>query len=110
VSRRGETLPESRKAGGDKLNEEIMRFAKHIAGSSRIVAACLFGDFSKLTKPGTAAQVLLVLKDFQPRLMNYVKTVENNSLYILSVDKWVFERDVDKGLLGEALGHCRHRD
>jgi tRNA A-37 threonylcarbamoyl transferase component Bud32 len=35
--------------------------------------------------------------------MNYVKALGVSSLVVLAVDKWVFERDVDRGLLGEAL-------
>jgi len=35
--------------------------------------------------------------------MNYVKTVDNTNLIVLAVDKWVFERDVDRGFLGEAV-------
>jgi tRNA A-37 threonylcarbamoyl transferase component Bud32 len=46
---------------------------------------------------------LLVIEDFQPRLMNYAKALGANSVVVLAVDKWVFERDVDRGLLGEAI-------
>jgi tRNA A-37 threonylcarbamoyl transferase component Bud32 len=49
------------------------------------------------------AQVLLIIENFQPRLMNYGKTVDAGGLSVLAVDKWVFDRDVDRGLLGEAL-------
>jgi tRNA A-37 threonylcarbamoyl transferase component Bud32 len=35
--------------------------------------------------------------------MTYAKTFGARNLSVLAVDKWVFERDVDKGLLGEAL-------
>lgn len=35
--------------------------------------------------------------------MNYVKALGVSTLVVLAVDKWVFERDVDRGLLGEAL-------
>lgn len=48
-------------------------------------------------------RALLVIEDFQPRLMNYGKTFGKDTLSMLAVDKWVFERDVDRGLLGEAL-------
>lgn len=80
-----------------------MSFSRHIAGSSRIAAACLCSNYSSLSTSRTAAQVLLVIEDFQPRLMNYVKALGVSSLVVLAVDKWVFERDVDRGLLGEAL-------
>lgn len=35
--------------------------------------------------------------------MNYVKIVHGRSIAVLAVDEWVFERDVDRGFLGEAL-------
>ena len=48
-------------------------------------------------------EVLLVIRGFPPRLMNYVKVVDGRNLVVFAVDKWVFERDVDRGFLGEAL-------
>ncbi len=80
-----------------------MNFSRHIAGSSEIAAACLYSDYSSLSTSRTATQVLLVIEDFQPRMMNYFKALGVNTLVVMAVDKWVFERDVDKGLLGEAL-------
>jgi len=38
--------------------------------------------------------------------MHYAKVFDERSVLILAVDKWVFERDVDRGFLGEALT-CR---
>jgi tRNA A-37 threonylcarbamoyl transferase component Bud32 len=35
--------------------------------------------------------------------MNYVKVFGGKNAFVLVVDEWVFERDVDKGFLGEAL-------
>jgi tRNA A-37 threonylcarbamoyl transferase component Bud32 len=100
----GGTLVQSSKRQKERLNEEIMSFSRHIAGSCQITAACLCSDYaSGLASSRTAAQVLLVIEDFQPRLMNYAKALDAGSLSVLAVDKWVFERDVDRGLLGEAL-------
>jgi tRNA A-37 threonylcarbamoyl transferase component Bud32 len=50
-----------------------------------------------------AVRVLLIIHDFAPRLMNYAKVLDDTNLSILAVDEWVFERDIDKGFLGEAL-------
>jgi len=97
-------LAQSSKRQDEKLTQEIMSFSRHIAGSCQITAMCLCSDYSSsLTSPRTAAQVLLVIEDFQPRLMNYAKALGASSIVVLAVDKWVFERDVDRGLLGEAL-------
>jgi len=35
--------------------------------------------------------------------MNYARILDGNSLAVLAVDEWVFERDVDRGFLGEGL-------
>jgi Kae1-associated kinase Bud32 len=35
--------------------------------------------------------------------MRYLKTVNNKAISVLAIDQWVFERDVDKGFLGEAI-------
>ena len=46
---------------------------------------------------------MLVIHDFQPRLMSYLKTVNNKTVFVFAVDQWVFERDIDRGFLGEAI-------
>jgi tRNA A-37 threonylcarbamoyl transferase component Bud32 len=48
-------------------------------------------------------EIVLVIRDFQPRLMSYVKIFGGRSIIFFAVDQWVFERDVDRGFLGEAL-------
>lgn len=48
-------------------------------------------------------EILLVIRDFQPRLMNYVKVLDGKNVVVYAVDKWIFERDVERGFLGEAL-------
>ena len=48
-------------------------------------------------------QVLLVIRGFQPRLMNYLKVFDERNIVVLAVDEGVFEMDVDKGFLGEAV-------
>jgi tRNA A-37 threonylcarbamoyl transferase component Bud32 len=35
--------------------------------------------------------------------MNYVKVFEDKSIVVVAVDKWIFEQDVNRGFLGEAL-------
>lgn len=48
-------------------------------------------------------EALLVVRGFSPKLMNYVKIINGTSVIFVAVDEWVFERDVDRGFLGEAL-------
>ncbi len=87
-----------------KLTREALSFCKHVVGPCEIVAACRRTDYAPLLPAAkTVLQVLAVVRNFQPRLMNYVKAFGSGNLSVLAVDAWVFERDVDKGFLGEAV-------
>ncbi len=48
-------------------------------------------------------EVMLIIHNFQPRLMRYFKTINNKTIFVFAVDQWIFERDVDRGFLGEAI-------
>lgn len=87
-----------------KLKRQIVSFCRCIAGSCQITTACIVGDYALgLTDAKTVLEVLLVIRGFQPRLMSYVKILDGRSVIVFAVDEWVFERDVDRGFLGEAL-------
>ena len=87
-----------------KLNEQILCFCRRVAGSCKITAAFICGDYAlRLANPKAAIEVSLVIHDFQPRLMNYVKVFDERNVVLFAADEWVFERDVDRGFLGEAL-------
>jgi len=86
------------------VNEEILNFCRHIAGSNHITAVCVSGDFAfGLPSSKALIDVVLVIRGFQPRLMNYVKVFGDRTMIVLAADQWVFERDADRGFLGEAL-------
>ena len=88
----------------DCLNSQILEFCRHIAGSAQIAAISLVGNHSVGTLNGKATlEIVLVIHDFQPRLLSYVKIVRGRSLIFFAVDQWIFERDVDRSFLGEAL-------
>ena len=92
------------KQSDKKLSEQILNFCRHIAGPYHITAACMCGNYALgLSNAKTPVEVLLVIHDFQPRLMNYVKVSGEKSVFVFAVDEWIFERDVDRGFLGEAL-------
>ncbi len=86
-----------------KLSKEILAFCKHLAGSCNVTAICLCGDYTEGSGSNETLEVLLVIRDFPQRLINFVKVLENRNVFISAVDEWVFERDVDRGFLGEAL-------
>ncbi len=92
---------EPREAG---LIREVMSFCSHAAKPCQIVAALIRSDYASIYPTArTVMQVLAVIRDFQPRLMNYVKVIGGVNVSVLGVDQWVFERDIDRGFLGEAL-------
>ena len=87
-----------------ELHQQVLEFCRHVAGSAEITAVTLLGNNSAGTanlKP--TLEAVTVIRDFQPRLMSYVKLISGRSIIFLAVDQWVFERDVDRGFLGEAV-------
>jgi tRNA A-37 threonylcarbamoyl transferase component Bud32 len=87
-----------------KMTSGVLNFCKHIAGSGDLVAACLSSDVSAVSiRVGGVADVLAVISGYVPRLMNFLKPFDGRNVLITAVDAWVFERDVDKGFLGEVL-------
>ena len=88
----------------DKLNNQIFDFCRHVAGSAEITAIAHIDNYSNKTINEKAiVDVLVVIKSFQPRMMRYIKTFNEQTIFVLAVDQWIFERDIDIGLLGEAI-------
>jgi Kae1-associated kinase Bud32 len=100
----GEGLKKDSSSTSDYLNSQILEFSRHIAGSAQITAISLVGNHSMGTPNGKATlEIVLVIHDFQPRLLSYVKIIRGRSLIFFAVDQWIFERDVDRSFLGEAM-------
>lgn len=84
--------------------QQILHFCKHIARAAPIKAISLLGEPHLGEKRAkTTIEVILVIQDYPPRVMSYVKTIGGRTILIFAVDQWVFERDVERGFLGEAL-------
>ncbi|MGC8895749.1 MAG: AarF/UbiB family protein [Candidatus Bathyarchaeia archaeon] len=87
-----------------KLLGEILDFCRHVAGTNQIIAACVCGDYALgLPNAKSLVETLLVVNGFQPKLMNYLKAFGERSVVVLVVDQGVFEMDVERGFLGEAV-------
>lgn len=87
-----------------ELYVKILDFCRHVAGSRQIVAVCQSDDYTiELPSSKSTVEVLVVIHDFQPRLMSYVRIINGRNVVFFAVDQWIFERDVDRGILGEAL-------
>jgi tRNA A-37 threonylcarbamoyl transferase component Bud32 len=88
----------------NSLKEEILDFCKHIAGSSPIVASYLSGhDRTEDPKSRTTVEVVLVIQDYHQRLLSFGNVIGKRNVFILAVNHVVFERDVERGILGEAV-------
>jgi tRNA A-37 threonylcarbamoyl transferase component Bud32 len=85
-----------------ELNDNVLGFCRRIAGSNQIVGICVYGSVV-LNDSSTEVdvEVLAVIRDFQPRIMVYVKPLNKHSLAVSAVDQWVFEKDVEKAFIGE---------
>ncbi len=89
--------------GNGEFSAEVLEFARHIAGQSKVVAVAQVDDFGKSNGEKTIREVMVVIHDFQPRMISYIKAVKNKAVLVFAVDQWIFERDVDRGFLGEAI-------
>ena len=104
MSAKGDQLKQAITNETFQLTTPILEFCKHIAGSSKIAAVALLDHYSmKTSNERTNLEVIVVIHKFQPRLMRYLKTVNNKAIFVLAVDQWIFERDIERGFLGEAI-------
>jgi tRNA A-37 threonylcarbamoyl transferase component Bud32 len=87
-----------------ELYRQILDLCRRLAGTAKITAVILL-DNNSITASSVKPplEVVVVLRAFQPRLLSYVKVIDGRSIIVFAVDKWVFERDVDRGFLGEAF-------
>jgi len=73
-----------------------------VAGQRRIVAACLYGpSASGYADEKSSLNILLVINGYHPLLKTYSKHFNQRDAFILTVDQRAFQRDVEKGWLGE---------
>ncbi len=86
------------------LDIRILEFCRHIAGSAQINAISLVSKYILGTvKQKAVIEIVVVIRDFQPRLMSYIRNFDGNNVVFFAIDQWIFERDVNRGFLGEAL-------
>lgn len=87
-----------------RLTKHVLDLGEGIAGSSSIKAAYIFGDHALgAIRDRGALEVSFVIDSFQPKLMSYARAIGGKNVFAIAVDSWVFERDVDRGFLGEAI-------
>ncbi len=81
---------------------KIEDFCKQIAGPLKITAISIFDCHPDKPNSKETIEVILVILDYQPRLMSYVRVANGRNIVIFVIDQWIFERDIDRGFLGEA--------
>ena len=87
-----------------KINNQIIDICNQIASSSKIIAISTIHNSSFNKKNSKKAiEVILILKDFQPRIISNSRILKGRNISIFAVDQWIFERDVDRCFLGEAF-------
>ncbi|MCW4034631.1 MAG: hypothetical protein NWF03_04635 [Candidatus Bathyarchaeota archaeon] len=86
----------------ETLKQNVLKLCQKIAGSRKITAACLYGPWvCGYADKQTDLNVLLVLDNFTFRVNTYKETVDNISVSVLMVNRSDFERDINRGWLGE---------
>lgn len=87
-----------------KMISRVLNFCEHVAGSGQLIAACISSDVSTVSiRAGGITDILAVIRGYSPRLMSFLQLFERKNVLITAVDAWVFERDVERGFLGEVL-------
>jgi hypothetical protein len=87
----------------EEFKQQIIELALHTAGSAQVTAIGLTDNYPSKTPGKSIIEVIIIIRDFQPRLISYFKNLNGRNVVIFAVDQWVFERDIDRGFLGEAL-------
>jgi len=104
VKPNGEKLTESNRRLNEKMEKYILTFCRYVANSRPITSICLYGNLALGTFDEKAPiEVLLIIDGFKPKIMNYIKFFHDKAIIVYAVDKWVFERDVEQGFLGEVF-------
>lgn len=86
-----------------ELKQQIIDLATHTAGSAQVTAVGLVDYPARTENAKSIIEVVVVIKNFQPRLLSYVKILNGRAIIVFGVDQWIFERDIDRGFLGEAI-------
>ena len=90
----------------DKIKQRIIELVDHTVGSTHITAISLIDTYSNqqdVEENRTVLEVIVVVKKIQPRLLNYVTRLNGRTVIIFAVNQWIFERDIDRGFIGEAI-------
>lgn len=87
-----------------KLEKQIIEFCSRAQSSSKITAIAITGGgYSPKNDTKSFLEILVVNDKLSPKIMSYIKSFNETTALIVTVDKWFFERDIETGFLGEAI-------
>lgn len=88
----------------EDLTEKVLDSCKRIASVQEIVAACLYGSrVCGYADYKSDIEVFLVLNKSPSKIESYLKLLDGSNIFFLVTNRETFERDVNKGGLGEFL-------
>jgi tRNA A-37 threonylcarbamoyl transferase component Bud32 len=88
----------------ENVERYVINLCRHIANSQPVTSICLCSVPALRNLEGKAPlEVLLIIDGFKPKIMNYIKFFQDIVVIVFAVDKWIFEKDVERGFLGEAF-------
>lgn len=87
----------------EEFKQQVIELCNHTAGSAQVTAIGLIDNYPSKSPAKSIIEIVVVVLNFQPRLLSYVKNINGRNAIIFAVDQWVFERDIDRGFLGEAI-------
>jgi len=86
----------------ESLKNSTLDLCYTTAGHHKIVAACLYGPSAcGYADEKNSVNLFLILSDYKPLLKTHCKPLNQKEVYILTVDQGTFQKDVEKGWLGE---------
>jgi len=93
----------------EQLRRKVLNLCQQIASAedSRLIASCFYGPrMHGASTDGESVNALIILSPCMPPLKTYSEKLGNINLFVLAVDQRAFERDVERGGLGEFVA-CR---
>ena len=86
----------------EDLRNSTLDLCNAIAEHHKLVAACLYGPSTNgYTDEKNSVNILLILSNYTPILKTHRKSLNQKDALVLTVDQGAFQKDTEKGWLGE---------
>ena len=82
-------------------DRQVLQLCRATLGSGRIFASCIYGPrVYGYPDEKSDINVLLIVSNYTPKMNEFTKQLDSVNLFILAVDRELFETDVARGKLG----------